>query len=140
MSWTKSSFHFSMPNLVEESENQTVPSEAIAALLQNSICLPATLSVTGSTAPVAVSMRSTPRCASQTSSRPSGSISRPSGRPPVWATRSIRRPSWLTRKMLPSSVPVNTAPSSGPCVATTTSSAPGPGTGTSGQLHAHMLR
>ena len=30
------------------------------------------------------------------------------------ATRSIRRPSWPTRQMLPSSVPVNTAPSSGP--------------------------
>ena len=129
-----------MPNFVEESENQIVPSEAIAALLQKTIFLPATLSVTGSTAPVAVSTRSTPRWASQTSSRPSGSISRPSGRPPVWATRSIRRPSWLTRKMLPSSVPVNTAPSSGPWVATTTSSAPGPGTGTRVSFMSHMLR
>ena len=38
----------------------------------------------------------------------------PSGRPPVCATRSRRWPSWLIRKMLPSAVPVKTAPSSRP--------------------------
>ena len=52
----------------------------------------------------------------------------PSGRPPVCATRSIFLPSWEIRKMLPSSVPVKTAPSSGPFVPTTTSSAPNSGT------------
>ena len=41
-----------MPNCVEESENQTVPSEAMAALLQNTIRSPSTLSATASTAPV----------------------------------------------------------------------------------------
>ena len=70
-----------MPNFVEESENQTVPSEAMAALLQNFIGVPATRSVTASTAPLAVSTRSRPRWASQTSSRPSRSISSPSGPP-----------------------------------------------------------
>ena len=71
-----------------------MPSPATAALLQNTMGTPATRSVTGSIAPVRVSTRSRPFFASQTRSRPSRSISSPSGRPPVWATRSIRRPSW----------------------------------------------
>ena len=96
---------------------------------------PATRSATSSIAPVAVSTRSTPRRASQTSRRPSRSSSMPEG-----AAAGVRRPGrcagrrGLTRKMLPSSVPVKTAPSSGPCVPTTTSSAPFAGTGTTSIL------
>ena len=115
---------------MDESENHTVPSPAIAALLQKTIRTPSTVSATASTPPERVSTRSSPRWASQTSSRPSRSISMPSGRPPVSATRSTLAPSGLTRQIAPSSVPVKTDPSSGPWVATTTSSAPGPGTGT----------
>ncbi len=48
----------------------------------------------------------------------------PSGRPPVWATGSTRPPSGLIRTMLPSSMPVKTAPLSGPSTTTATSSAP----------------
>ena len=57
----KSSFHLSRPYFVDESENHTVPSLAMAALLQNAIFSPATLSMTCSTSPRLVSMRSTPR-------------------------------------------------------------------------------
>ena len=87
-----------------------------------------------------VSTRSRPRCASQTSSRPSRSISRPSGRPPVSATLSTLPPSGRTRQIVPSSVPVKTAPSSGPWVATTTSSAPWPGTGMTVRLVGAVTR
>ena len=105
-----------------------MPSVATAALLQNRIGVPEIRSTTASTAPLVVSTRSTPRCASQTSSRPSRSISSPSGRPEVCATRSTCCPSGLSRKIEPSSVPVKTEPSWGPVVATTTSSAPWAGT------------
>ena len=52
---------FSMPYDVEESENQTVPSDAIAALLQKTMRTPSTLSATVSTPPERVSTRSSPR-------------------------------------------------------------------------------
>ena len=78
---------------VEESENQTVPSVAIAALLQNPIGVPSTSVVSTSTDPPRGSTVSRPRCASHTSSRPSGIRSIPRGRPPVSATRSTLRPS-----------------------------------------------
>ena len=115
---------------VELSENHTVPSPAIAALLQHFIGTPATLSTIVSTAPVRGSTSCSPTSGLQTTSRPSGRCSMPRGRPPTSATRSTLAPSWLTRQIAPSSVPVKTDPSSGPWVATTTSSAPGPGTGT----------
>ena len=81
-----------------------------------------------------VSTRSSPRCASQTSSRPSRSISIPSGRPPVSATRSTFGPVVADppdRAVLGAG---EDRPSSGPWVATTTSSAPGPGTGMTREL------
>ena len=92
--WTKSSFHCSMPNFVEESENQTVPSEAIAALLQNRIGRPATRSVTASTAPVrgVDAEQAAVRVADQ---QPAVEVDLDAERAaPVCATRSIRWPSW----------------------------------------------
>ena len=47
--WTKSDFQSSSTYFCEESENHTVPSPAIAALLHTSIRTPSTLSATAST-------------------------------------------------------------------------------------------
>ena len=82
-----------MPYFVEESLNHTVPSAAIAALLQNRIG-DAVDRVGHAPRPRRCGCRraARPRWASQTSSRPSRSISMPSGRPPVWAIRSTLRP------------------------------------------------
>ncbi len=133
---TKSRFQSAMPYLVEESENHTVPSEAMAALLQNRIGVRRrSQPVTASIAPLAVSMRSSPRWASQTSSRPSRSISIPSGRPWVRAIRSTLPPSWLIRKIEPSSVPVKTAPSSAPEQPDDDVLGAGPGDGDDGEAH-----
>ena len=112
-----------------------VPSRATAALLQNPIRSPATLSATASTAPERGVDAEQPRGArrrpgaarrGRSRGRAGGRRSRRPGRPVA--------PSWLIRQIAPSSVPVNTDPSSGPWVATTTSSAPGPGTGTTVML------
>ena len=131
VSWTKSSFQWSMPNLrggVGE------PDGAVARRSRRCCRRPWASRRPGR--PPARPLRWRCRRGARRAGRRRraagrrGASSRPSGRPPVWATRSMRRASWLTRKMLPSSVPVNTAPSSRPAVPTTTSSAPGPGTGT----------
>ncbi len=58
---TMSLRQFSSPYDVDESENQTVPSDAIAALLQKTMRTPSTLSATVSTPPERVSTRSSPR-------------------------------------------------------------------------------
>src|SRR4051812_10718521 len=71
--------------------------------------------------PLTRSTSRSPRDASQTSSRPSGWASMPSGRPPVSAIVSRRRPSRVSRRMRPSSTPVRTLPWS-----TRTSSVPCP--------------
>ena len=102
----RSDFHSSMPHLALESENQIVPSAVIAALLQKRIRRPSTESARTSTAPVSKRIVSSPRWASHTRMRPSGSHSRPSGRPPVFPIRRIVSPSELTARMEPSAVPV----------------------------------
>ena len=128
-------FHSSMPNFVDESENHIVPSEATAALLQNTIAYAVHAVDDRLDRPGAECRRGAARGARRRPAAARRDRSRcPSGRPPVSATRSTSAPSGLTRQIAPSSVPVKTAPSSGPWVATTTSSAPGPGTGTTVML------
>ena len=115
VSWTKSSFHRSMPNCFEESENQTVPSEAMAALLQKTIRTPATLSASASMPPVAGSTRSRPLrgVADQQPTVEGRSRCRAGGRPCRRPCRRCRRRDAPARWSRPS-VPVKAAPSSGP--------------------------
>ena len=96
------------------------PLAATAALLQKTIRCPSTSVTSRSTTPVVVLIVSSPACASAIE-EPALAVELDAERPASGvADASAPTPSGVTRKMLPSSVPVQALPSA----STTTSSAP----------------